>query len=196
MLRSYGSLPGRDVGLVTGRLILALMLAAVSLGNIGARCVGGSEFGAVQSSRRTRSSPPASPVPAPRPPPSPSRGARSTTRSRSSSTTSSRTSPSICSPSRRSSLLANGTADPAFTNFGLAWYQSDIQADATGHADVTIKTILLDQIFGFDPAVSLAPTIPSMSGSGSTTRRTRWRAGSMHGPRRRSTANTTPGRWR
>jgi hypothetical protein len=33
--------------------------------------------------------------------------------------------------------------------FGLAWYQSDIETDSTGAATVTIKTILLDQIFGF-----------------------------------------------
>lgn len=58
---------------------------------------------------------------------------------------------------QRSSLLASGAADPGFTNFGLAWYQSDIQVDGAGHADVIIKTILLDQIFGFDPAVNLAP---------------------------------------
>jgi hypothetical protein len=59
---------------------------------------------------------------------------------------------------QNSIFLANGTKDPAFTNFGLAWYQSDITVDGSGHADVTIKTILLDQIFGFDPAVSLTPT--------------------------------------
>jgi hypothetical protein len=59
---------------------------------------------------------------------------------------------------QNSNKLANGSADPAFTNFGLAWYQSDIEVDSGGHADVTIQTILLDQIFGFDPAVNLAPT--------------------------------------
>jgi hypothetical protein len=59
---------------------------------------------------------------------------------------------------QNSNLLSDGTANPAFTNFGLAWYQSDVQADANGSADVTIKTILLDQIFGFDPAVALGPT--------------------------------------
>jgi len=57
-----------------------------------------------------------------------------------------------------SNLLANGTVDPTFTNFGLAWYQSDIQIDGDGDGSVHIQTILLDQIFGFDPAVSLAPT--------------------------------------
>ena len=57
-----------------------------------------------------------------------------------------------------SNKLADGTADPNFKNFGMAWYQSDVQADKNGNADVTIKTILLDQIFGFDPAVGLNPT--------------------------------------
>jgi hypothetical protein len=60
---------------------------------------------------------------------------------------------------QHSSLLANGTPDPAFRNFGLAWYQSDIQISKnadSGH--VRIKTILLDQIFGFDPDVLLPPT--------------------------------------
>ena len=59
---------------------------------------------------------------------------------------------------QRSSLLANGTADPNFKNFGLAWYQSDVQVTSGGTATVKIQTILLDQIFGFDPDVSLAPT--------------------------------------
>jgi hypothetical protein len=59
---------------------------------------------------------------------------------------------------QRSNKLADGTADPAFTNFGLAWYQTDVHADDNGNANVTIKTILLDQIFGFDPDVKLAPT--------------------------------------
>jgi hypothetical protein len=55
---------------------------------------------------------------------------------------------------QRSNLLANGTPDPAFKNFGFAWYQSDLQASAKGTFKVTIKTILLDQIFGFDPDLS------------------------------------------
>ena len=59
---------------------------------------------------------------------------------------------------QNSNLLANGQVNPNFTNFGLAWYQADLQADSNGNAEATIKTILLDQIFGFDPAVSLAPT--------------------------------------
>jgi len=59
---------------------------------------------------------------------------------------------------QNTNLLANGEVNPNFKNFGLAWYQTDVQADSNGNADVTIKTILLDQIFGFDPAAALAPT--------------------------------------
>ena len=60
---------------------------------------------------------------------------------------------------QNSNKLANGNPDPSFTNFGLAWYQSDIPSPVKGGTrTVTIKTILLDQIFGFDPAVGLPPT--------------------------------------
>jgi hypothetical protein len=59
---------------------------------------------------------------------------------------------------QRSNLLSNGKVDSKFTNFGLAWYQSDLQANGKGHFKTTIKTILLDQIFGFDPDASLTPT--------------------------------------
>lgn len=61
---------------------------------------------------------------------------------------------------QHSPFLSTGAKDPAFTgSFGLAWYQSDIQIPS--HSDrghVQISTILLDQIFGFDPDVKLAPT--------------------------------------
>jgi hypothetical protein len=64
---------------------------------------------------------------------------------------------------QRSPLLADGTKDPAFTSvfngsFGLAWYQSDIQVQHSDNGHVRIQTILLDDIFGFDPDVRLAPT--------------------------------------
>jgi hypothetical protein len=59
---------------------------------------------------------------------------------------------------QNTNLLSNGEVDPKFKNFGLAWYQTDVQADGNGEAEVAIKTILLDQIFGFDPAASLLPT--------------------------------------
>jgi hypothetical protein len=57
-----------------------------------------------------------------------------------------------------SSLGSDGKPDPSFTNFGLAWYPSDLQAHDDGYAHVDIRTILLDQIFGFDPAAALAAT--------------------------------------
>jgi hypothetical protein len=59
---------------------------------------------------------------------------------------------------QNTNLLANGQPDPNFVNFGLAWYQTDVQANSSGEAKVTIDTILLDQIFGFDPATNLSPT--------------------------------------
>jgi|GEM_PF-2154318 len=57
-----------------------------------------------------------------------------------------------------SSLLANGSVDSQFKNFGLAWYQSDLEANKHGIMRASIRTILLDQIFGFDPNVQLPPT--------------------------------------
>ncbi len=59
---------------------------------------------------------------------------------------------------QHSPFLSNGTADPTFVNFGLAWYQSDVKANVFGTTLLFIKTILLDQIFGFDPAAALPPT--------------------------------------
>jgi hypothetical protein len=58
----------------------------------------------------------------------------------------------------RSPLLANGQPDPNFKGFGLAWYQSDVEIGKYDRGQVRIKTILLDQIFGFDPDVALKPT--------------------------------------
>ena len=52
-----------------------------------------------------------------------------------------------------SPLLADGNPNPNFKGFGLVWYQSDLRPGTT-----TVKTILLDQIFGFDAAVGLKPT--------------------------------------
>jgi hypothetical protein len=58
-----------------------------------------------------------------------------------------------------SNLLANGQVNPEFDgNFGMAWYQSDLEANDAGKMKATIRTILLDQIFGFDPTVTLPPT--------------------------------------
>jgi hypothetical protein len=57
-----------------------------------------------------------------------------------------------------SSLNADGTPNPNFKNFGFAWYQSDLEANDHGNMRAQIRTILLDQIFGFDPAANLPPT--------------------------------------
>jgi hypothetical protein len=54
---------------------------------------------------------------------------------------------------QRSPFLADGSKDPDFPGtFGLAWYQSDLDADDNGNADIKIplRSIFLDQIFGFD----------------------------------------------
>jgi hypothetical protein len=59
---------------------------------------------------------------------------------------------------QNSPFLADGSADPGFKNFGLAWYQSDLEANGEGEMRASIRTILLDQIFGFDPTVNLPPT--------------------------------------
>ena len=51
---------------------------------------------------------------------------------------------------QRSSLDSSGAPVAGFKGFGLAWYQTDLHSDDHGNAKVVIKTILLDQIFGFD----------------------------------------------
>ena len=71
---------------------------------------------------------------------------------------------------QRSPLDADGKPVANFKGFGLAWYQSDIEADQDGEAKVQIKTILLDQIFGFDadpvpasnPPTTVLPSVSSM----------------------------------
>ena len=49
---------------------------------------------------------------------------------------------------QRSTLDAQGKPISPPPSFGLAWYQSDVQADEDGDARVKIQTILADQIFG------------------------------------------------
>ncbi len=61
-----------------------------------------------------------------------------------------------------SKFLSGGTVDPAFLarnkSFGLAWYQSDLEVKNDRRNVTTIQTVLVDQIFGFDPVVGLDPT--------------------------------------
>lgn len=60
---------------------------------------------------------------------------------------------------QHSPFLADGSKDPQFRgSFGLAWYQSDIEIGKHERGNVRIKTILLDQIFGFDADTGLPPT--------------------------------------
>jgi hypothetical protein len=59
---------------------------------------------------------------------------------------------------QNSNLDSTGALNGSFVNFGLAWYQSDIEVNSAGNATVKIQTILVNQIFGFDPAATLAPT--------------------------------------
>jgi hypothetical protein len=65
----------------------------------------------------------------------------------------------------RSNLKSDGTPNPNFTTFGLAWYQSDIHVGSDGKAEAVVKSILLDGIFGFDAdptpgSVTGAPLVP------------------------------------
>jgi hypothetical protein len=54
--------------------------------------------------------------------------------------------------------LADGTPNPAFKgNFGFAWYQSDLHTNDEGEGTVHLRTILLDQIFGFDASRGVNP---------------------------------------
>ena len=39
----------------------------------------------------------------------------------------------------RSNLLSDGTVDPNFTNVGLSWYQTDLEADASGHFKTRLR---------------------------------------------------------
>ena len=51
---------------------------------------------------------------------------------------------------QRSTLDAQGNPISPAPSFGLAWYQSDVQADGHGGGSVKIQTILADQIFGMN----------------------------------------------
>ena len=65
---------------------------------------------------------------------------------------------------QRSSLDANGNPAANFAgSFGLAWYQSDLHSNEQGKGRAEIRTILLDQIFGFD-----ADPIPAQVAGGTT----------------------------
>jgi hypothetical protein len=58
---------------------------------------------------------------------------------------------------QHSPQTATGTPD-VNPSVGLAWYQTDIHVNSNGGGFARISTVLLDQIFGVDKDVSLAPT--------------------------------------
>ena len=55
-------------------------------------------------------------------------------------------------------LLSDGQPSPTFKGFGLASFQSALQADYYGRLYGQVQTILLDQIFAFDGNTGLPPT--------------------------------------
>jgi hypothetical protein len=58
---------------------------------------------------------------------------------------------------QHSPQTAAGTPDKN-ASVGLAWYQTDLHVNAKGSGHARIRTVLLDQIFGVDKDVALAPT--------------------------------------
>jgi hypothetical protein len=58
---------------------------------------------------------------------------------------------------QHSPQTATGAPD-ANSSVGLAWYQSDLQVGEHGAGHAQVRTVLLDQIFGVDKDVALAPT--------------------------------------
>jgi hypothetical protein len=96
---------------------------------------------------------------------------------------------------QRSNLKANGTVDTTVKNFGLAWYQSDLRANAAGHFQASIKTILLDRSSDSIRIRAIRPqSTPFTLDSGSTIRRTRQLVVLTSPSRHRLMVNTTPAR--
>jgi hypothetical protein len=58
---------------------------------------------------------------------------------------------------QHSPQTATGTPD-VNPSVGLSWYQTDLHVEADGSGHARIRTVLLDQIFGVDKDVALAPT--------------------------------------
>jgi hypothetical protein len=58
---------------------------------------------------------------------------------------------------QHSPQTATGTPD-VNPSVGLAWYQTDLHVNSKGSGSAHIRTVLLDQIFGVDKDVALAPT--------------------------------------
>lgn len=54
-------------------------------------------------------------------------------------------------------LVQNSALDAGFTSFGSGWYQSDLEADASGNATITVKGIFDHEVFIDDPANAFTP---------------------------------------
>jgi hypothetical protein len=59
---------------------------------------------------------------------------------------------------QNSNATSTGALDPNFKNFGLAWYQTDLEANSLGQIFATLHTILVNQILGFDAGTT--PPLP------------------------------------
>jgi hypothetical protein len=57
----------------------------------------------------------------------------------------------------RTSLRSDGSPDPLIKTFGLVWYQSDLTTSDRGRLRASIRTILLNETFGFDADEGLTP---------------------------------------
>ena len=57
-----------------------------------------------------------------------------------------------------SQLLPDGTVDPSFRNFGVAWYHSHLEVNQNGVLSANVRAVLLDQFFGLDASRCLSPT--------------------------------------
>jgi len=90
---------------------------------------------------------------------------------------------------QNTNLLPNGTGDPTFRNFGLAWYQSDIETDSFGNALTMIRSLSIKSSALIRLCRCPRPT-PSTLDSVSTTPTTLKHAASIQPNRRRSTACT------
>jgi hypothetical protein len=58
----------------------------------------------------------------------------------------------------QSPLRADGSVDPAFGHFGLAWYQTHLEADAYGVIRINTRNVLLDHVSGLDSGAPFSPT--------------------------------------
>ena len=96
---------------------------------------------------------------------------------------------------QNSNLRSDGTVDPAFLNFGMAWYQSDVQVDNDAKGRCPSKPSFSTRFSALTHLPRFHRPTPSTWVSGSTIRRTRPPAALTSPSLRRSMASTAPVRW-